>query len=228
MSERAPRAVRSFVLRTGRMTPAQERALAELLPERRIEQVPARAEQRGAWPYRRPLHLEIGSGNGENALALAAARPDIEVLAAEVHPPGIGHTLLECERRGLTNLRVHDGDVVELLASLPPGALDAVYIYFPDPWPKKRHHKRRLVQAPLLDLLMTRCQPHARVNFASDDADYALAVRALIDSTPGWLNLAGPSAWAPRPRQRIVTRFELRARRAGRGVHDLAFTPIPG
>ena len=221
------RAVRSFVLRTGRRTPAQERALADLLPRYRIDPQQVRSDYPAVFPARRPLHLEIGSGNGENALALATRRPDLELVASEVHLPGLGHTLLEIERRQLNNLRVHDGDALDLLAALPDQALAAVYIFFPDPWPKKRHHKRRLLQASLLELLLSRCQRHGRVFFASDDQDYALAVRDLVAGAAGWCNLAGPQAWAPRPHARCVTRFEQRARDAGRPIFDLVFSPQP-
>ena len=217
----ARRAVRSFVIRAGRMTEAQQRAFDELLPRYRVSADALRTDLAAVFPRRAPLHLEIGSGNGDNVLALAARCPAIDVLASEVHPPGLGHTVHEAERRGLTNLRVYDGDALELLTALPHAALDAVYIFFPDPWPKKRHHKRRLVQGELLALLATRLKQHGRVRFATDDADYALQVRAAVAVDVGWLNLAGVEAWAPRPRERVLTRFEQRAVRDGREVFDL-------
>ncbi len=217
----ARRSVRSFVIRAGRMTEAQQRAFDELLPRYRVTTEALRADLAQAFPRRAPLHLEVGSGNGDNALALAARCPAIDVLASEVHPPGLGHTVHEAERRGLANLRVYDGDALELLAALPHAALDAVYIFFPDPWPKKRHHKRRLVQAELLTLLATRLKQHGRVRFATDDADYASQVRAAVAVDDRWLNLAGVEAWAPRPRERVLTRFEQRAVRDGREVFDL-------
>lgn len=224
MSQGGPRrSVRSFVIRAGRMTEAQQRALDELLPRYRLTIEALRG--RGAAPFERgaPLYLEIGSGNGDNALALAARLPAVQVVASEVHPPGVGHTVHEADRQGLDNLRIFDGDALELLAALPPASLDAVFIFFPDPWPKKRHHKRRLVQGELLDLLATRLKRHGRARFASDDADYALQVRDALGGDGRWLNIAGAEAWAPRPAERIVTRFERRAMRDGRPVFDLSF-----
>lgn len=220
-----PRAVRSFVNREGRMTPAQRKALTELLPKYRVDDA---ALTRGCDTLFRqgaPLHLEIGSGNGANALALAAREPGINLIASEVHRPGLGHTLLELQRLGLDNLRLFDRDAHELLAALPPASLEAVYIFFPDPWPKTRHHKRRLVQPALLELLATRLQRHGRVYFATDHEDYALEVRALVTATPGWVNLAGADAWAPRPNNRIVTRFEQRALSAAHAVYELVWAP---
>lgn len=220
-SSLARRAVRSFVIRAGRMTDAQQRAFNELLPRYRVSAEVLRTDIAQAFPRRAPLHLEIGSGNGDNALALAGRCPAIDVLASEVHPPGLGHTVHEAERRGLANLRVYDGDALELLAAMPCAALDAVYVFFPDPWPKKRHNKRRLVQEELLSLLATRLKQHGRVRFATDDADYALQVRTAVALDARWLNLAGVEAWAPRPHERVLTRFEQRAVRDNRAVFDL-------
>ncbi len=217
------RSVRSFVIRAGRMTCAQQRALDELLPRYRVNTAALREDLAQVFPRRAPLYLEIGSGNGDNALAMAARLPALDVLASEVHPPGVGHTMHEAERHGLGNLRIYDGDALELLAALPPESLDAVFIFFPDPWPKKRHHKRRLVQSELLNLLATRLKRHGRARFASDDADYALQVRDALAADRRWLNVAGVQAWAPRPRERVLTRFEQRALRDGRPVFDLCW-----
>lgn len=224
MASPAPRrSVRSFVIRAGRMTEAQQRALDELLPRYRLSLEALREDCAAVVRRGAPLYLEIGSGNGDNALALAARLPAVDVLASEVHPPGIGHTVHEAARRDLQNLRIFDGDALELLAALPPACLDAVFIFFPDPWPKKRHHKRRLVQGELLNLLATRLKRHARARFASDDADYAMQVRDELAGDARWLNIAGAGAWAPRPHERIVTRFERRAMRDGRPVFDLCW-----
>ncbi len=224
MSQQAPRrSVRSFVIRAGRMTEAQQRALAELLPRYRVGIEALREDFAAVFARRAPLYLEIGSGNGDNALALAARLPAVDILTSEVHPPGVGHTVYEAHRLQLDNLRIFDGDALELLAALPPACLDAVFVFFPDPWPKKRHHKRRLVQGELLDLLATRLKRHGRARFASDDADYALQVRDALGADARWLNVAGAGAWAPRPRERILTRFERRALRDGRAVFDLCW-----
>ncbi|MCC6706413.1 MAG: tRNA (guanosine(46)-N7)-methyltransferase TrmB [Gammaproteobacteria bacterium] len=224
MSQAAPRrSVRSFVIRAGRMTEAQQRALDDLLPRYRVDSAALREDFPAVFPRQAPLYLEIGSGNGDNALALAARLPDIDILASEVHPPGVGHTVHESARLALANLRIFDGDALELLAALPPASLDAVFIFFPDPWPKKRHHKRRLVQGELLNLLATRLKRHGRARFASDDADYALQVRDALSADRRWFNVAGAGAWAPRPNERILTRFEQRAIRDGRPVFELCW-----
>ena len=224
MSEPASRrSVRSFVIRAGRMTEAQQRALDELLPRYRITAEAVRQSLCQVLPRRAPLYLEIGSGNGDNALALAARLPAVDVIASEVHPPGVGHTVHEAERCGLDNLHIYDADALELLTALPPASLDAVFIFFPDPWPKKRHHKRRLVQDELLNLLASRLKRHGRARFASDDGDYAAQVRDALARDSRWLNVAGQGAWAPRPRERVLTRFEQRAVRDGRPVFDLSW-----
>ena len=218
--------MRSFVLRQGRMTRAQQAALDELLPVHGVSCEQIRLHGAGVFPRRAPLHLEIGIGNGENLVQMAARNPRGNWLGCEVHRPGLGHALLELRRAGLRNLRLVEGDALELLSALPRASLAAVYIFFPDPWPKKRHQKRRLVQAALLDLLADRVQIAGRVYFASDDADYAQAVRDAIDASPRWINVAGMGSWAPRPHCRVPTRFEQRARKAGRQVYELAFAPL--
>lgn len=213
------RAVRSFVIRAGRMTTAQQRALDDLLPVYALID----RELRRSCGRQLPVELEIGIGNGGNLLAMAAANPGSNFLGSEVHRPGLGHTLLGIERLGLANVRLHDGDVVELLGALPAASVNTVHIYFPDPWPKKRHHKRRLMNAGLLARLVRVLRRGARLYFATDDADYAHAARALLDAAPEWINLAGRGHWALRPRHRILTRFEQRAGRAGTPVYELAF-----
>jgi len=199
------------------MTAAQRDALGRLLSRYRFS--PA-APRRYA-----PLHLEIGSGNGDNALELASRCAALEVIAAEVHRPGIGHTLLEIERRALRNLSVYDGDAVELLRACPAAMFDAIYVFFPDPWPKSRHHKRRLLNAELLELLATRLKRHGRLFCATDDADYARHIMTALAALATWENLAGTGKFAPRPRQRVVTRFEGRARAAGRTVYEVIAAP---
>ena len=200
------------------MTPAQKRALEVLLPQR-------------AWPVggvepatvtgrRAPLVLEIGTGDGENVLAQALARPDEDFIACEVHGPGVGHLLLKAEALGLPNLWVAQRDVHELLAELPAESLVEACLYFPDPWPKTRHHKRRIFQRPLLDALRNSLARHGRFRVATDIEDYAQWVLEQLAGDADWLNLAGPVQWAPRPRQRVITRFEARARRDGRAVYD--------
>lgn len=221
------RGIRSYVLREGRLTRAQSRALDVLWP--RLGCTSAEFVRDAHAPFGRvaPLCLEIGIGNGENLVAAAARRPDVDFIGCEVHRPGLGHALLALDRRALTNVRLVNADALELLAEMPNACLGRVWIYFPDPWPKKRHQKRRLVQRALLDTLGRVLTRGGTLRFASDDADYAAAVLALVDATPGWLNLAGPGCHAPRPRERILTRFEQRALVARRAINDVAAANLP-
>lgn len=221
MPPRAPRAVRSFVRREGRMTASQQRALETLADTYRwpLEpHAPAAITGRHA-----PLWLEIGCGDGENVLAAACAHPSRDYLACEVHGPGVGHLLNGIAAAGLVNLRVARCDVFDLLRALPAEALAAASVFFPDPWPKKRHHKRRLLQAPFFVELARVLARDGRLFFASDWADYADEVAALVETLPGWCNLAGPLRRAPRPKARVLTKFERRAIREGRVVADFVF-----
>lgn len=214
------RPIRSYVLRAGRMTDAQDRALSSLLPRYALtlEQLAAPAQ---AFARRAPLHLEIGIGNGENLAAMAGRQPQADFIGCEVHRPGLGHVLNLIETRSLGNVRLVAVDVIDVLAALAPQSLDAAYMFFPDPWPKKRHHKRRLLNIELLAALATRIKPNGCFYFATDHAGYGEFAQTAVNLAPGWLNLAGPDARAPRPHQRIVTRFEARARAAGRPICEL-------
>lgn len=214
--------IRSFVLRAGRLTEAQKRALEHLLP-RYGASLETLGDPAALFGRRAPLVIEIGIGNGDNLVAQAARNPAINHLGFEVHRPGIGHALNAVATAGLRNVRIAALDVIEGLAALPDNSLDGVSIYFPDPWPKKRHHKRRLVDKGFLERLAKRVKRSATCCFATDDADYAATVLELIDATPGWMNLAGRRRYAPRQRTRIVTRFESRALTARRPVRDILF-----
>jgi tRNA (guanine-N7-)-methyltransferase len=223
MSESAPRrSVRSFVIRAGRMTEAQQRALDDLLPRYRVTTSALRDNFSEIFPRRVPLYLEIGTGNGDNVLAMAARLPAVDVLASEVHPPGVGHTVHEVERRGLENLRIYDGDALELLAALAPESLDAVFIFFPDPWPKKRHHKRRLIQPAFVRELARRLKPGGYLHLATDWQEYAVHMLEVLAAEPALVNTAAD--YAPRPEWRPLTNFEQKGLAKGHGVWDLMFT----
>ena len=202
------------------MTSAQDRALASLLPRYALT-LDQLANPAHAFARRAPLHLEIGIGNGENLAAMAGHRPSADFIGCEVHRPGLGHVLNLIDAHGLRNVRLVPIDVNDVLAALAPQSLDAAYMYFPDPWPKKRHHKRRLLNIGLLAALATKIKPNGCFYFATDHAEYGEYARRAVDLAPGWLNLAGPDGRAPRPHQRIETRFEARARVAGRPVCEL-------
>jgi tRNA (guanine-N7-)-methyltransferase len=232
--------IRSFVTRAGRMTRAQERALAQLWPSYGIDvevlenkapdahAAPAATLDLDAIFGRRAARvLEIGFGNGENLASIAAADRARDHIGIEVHRPGVGHLMLRAHELGLTNLRVICADAVTVLAtSLAPAALDAVLILFPDPWHKKRHHKRRLVQSPFLDLLATRLADGALLHVATDWEPYAVQILEVLEAHPEFVNVQPGGGCAPRPPWRIETRFEKRGLRLGHAVHDVAFRRI--
>jgi tRNA (guanine-N7-)-methyltransferase len=218
------RSIRSFVIRTGRMTPAQLRAMKELLPRYELDQAQQR-DPLAAFARRAPLHLEIGIGNGDNVVQAAKMAPAINFLGCEVHRPGLGHVLQRLHDEELSNLRIVQADAIDLLRRLPPHSLDRIAMFFPDPWPKKRHHKRRLLQLPFLRHLARASKPNACFLFASDNEDYANSALEAIEAAPEWLNLAGLGRWAPRPDLRVVTRFEARALAAGSEVFEIAAAP---
>lgn len=213
----AGRPIRSYVLRAGRLTPAQARALEELAPRLApaVPAPPARLDLAALFGRRAPLVLEIGCGNGEALCALAQPRPDHDFLGAEVYPPGIGHLLGEIARLGLGNVRVARADARAVLGALPDGALDAVYILFPDPWPKKRHHKRRLVDDGLAAELARCLKSGGMARLATDAPDYAAQMREVLSRRPELVATDPP----PRPE----TKYERRARRLGNAVTELAF-----
>ncbi|MFC8847578.1 MULTISPECIES: tRNA (guanosine(46)-N7)-methyltransferase TrmB [unclassified Micromonospora] len=168
---------------------------------------------------RAPIVLEIGSGMGDATAAMAAADPGRDYLAVEVHTPGIANLLGLVEGLGLGNVRVARGDALDLLRVLPDGSLDAVHVFFPDPWPKSRHHKRRIIQPVHVALLRSRLAPGGTLHCATDWAEYAESMRETLTADPGLVDVHG--GYAPRPAHRPVTKFERRALTAGRPVVDL-------
>jgi tRNA (guanine-N7-)-methyltransferase len=225
MNGPAHRSIRSFVMRAGRMTAGQERALTELWPRYGVEFSPAPLSLDALFGRRAPRTLEIGFGNGEHLASLAAAHPERDYFGVEVHRPGVGHLLMLAETRGLGNLRVSSHDAVEVLrAQIEPAALDEVLVLFPDPWHKKRHHKRRLIQPPFVELLASRLAPGGVLRLATDWEDYALQMLDVLRGAQrSFANLSPTGDWMPRPEERAPTRFEKRGARLGHGVWDLAF-----
>jgi tRNA (guanine-N7-)-methyltransferase len=220
---RPHRGVKSFVARAGRMTTAQERAWRELWPRFGVEDAGGTLDLGTLFGREAPRTLEIGFGNGESLLALAAARPDEDFLGIEVHKPGVGHLMLRTEALGLTNVRVACRDAVEVLEErLGDATLDAVLLYFPDPWPKKRHHKRRIVQPPFVDLVARKLRPGGRFGLATDWQPYAEQMLEVVGACTLLENEFG-AGYAPRPDSRPLTRFENRGQRLGHGVWDLSF-----
>ena len=220
----APRqAIRSYVLRGGRITRAQRRALDELLPRLGIPYAAAPLDLDRALGRRAPRTLEIGFGNGDTLLALAAAAPKKDFIGVEVHPPGVGHCLLAVEAAGLTNVRVIAHDAVEVLPNMiPPASLEEVLLYFPDPWPKKRHHKRRIVQPDFAALVASRLKPGGLFKLATDWEPYAAWMLEVLNASPDLRNAAPDGGCVDRP-ERAATRFERRGRRLGHAVFDLEY-----
>jgi tRNA (guanine-N7-)-methyltransferase len=202
------------------MTVAQNRALDELLPRYSLSEGPLDLTAVFGRDARRSL--EIGFGNGDTLVELARRHPDEDFIGAEVHRPGVGRLLNALETGGLTNVRVACEDAVQLCATrLPDACLDAVLVYFPDPWPKKRHHKRRLLQSEFAALLAARLKPGGRLHFATDWKDYAEQALAVLSACPALANTA--AGYVPRPAERPETRFEQRGLKLGHEVFDLVF-----
>lgn len=219
-----PRGIRSFVLRSGRVTEAQQRALALLWPRYGCEFAPQPLDLDTLFTRRAPRVLEIGFGNGGHLAALAQAHPDRDYLGVEVHRAGVGRLLLGVETALLTNVRVICHDAVEVLArQLPAESLDEVLILFPDPWPKKRHHKRRLIQPAFVGLVASRLKPRGILRLATDWEPYAQQMLEVLAACPALENIAPDQAFADRPPERSPTRFEQRGTNLGHGVRDLTF-----
>ena len=216
------RPVRSFVLRAGRLGTGQARALAELGPRFMQPYQPAVPDWDAVFGRSAPRVLEIGFGMGQATAAIAAARPDLDFIGVEVHQPGVGALLREIGERGLTNIRILQHDAVEVLRQMvAPASLAGVHVYFPDPWHKKRHHKRRLIQPPLVDLLASRLGPGGWLHCATDWEDYAQQMLQVLSDCPALANTA--DGYAPRPAMRPLTKFEARGLKLGHGVWDLLF-----
>ena len=214
--------VRSYVLRQGRATRAQRQAREALLPRLGIPYTQAPLDLDHAFGRAAPKVLEIGFGMGETTARIAALHPERDYLGIEVHGPGVGGLLRRVDALGLTNVRVIQHDAAEVLRDMiAPAALDAVHAYFPDPWPKKRHHKRRLLQAPFVALLASRMKPGAYLHVATDWEDYARQILEVLSAEPLLANTCG--GFAPRPEWRPQTKFELRGLRLGHRVWDLMF-----
>jgi len=220
------RPIRSFVLREGRLTAGQERAFAELWPhwgcDWQLGQVLDLPELFG---NANPVVLEIGFGNGESLAWMASAQPRRNFLGLDVHRPGVGHLLLEIERLGLTNLRVMRQDAIALLRNgIAPASLAAVQLFFPDPWPKKRHHKRRIVQPEFTELVAQVLAPGGLFHAATDWEPYAEHMLTVLDGADGLFeNIAGRGHYAQRPETRPQTKFERRGQGLGHRVHDLIY-----
>jgi tRNA (guanine-N7-)-methyltransferase len=215
--------LRSFVRRSGRITTAQQRALDTLWLRYGLDQknLLNLAEVFGR---QAEIHLEIGFGMGDALVTMAKTHPEHNYLGIDVHRPGIGSLLLKIEAEQLTNVRVLEADAVEVLQNyLPPTSLAVVYLFFPDPWPKKRHQKRRLVQPEFVHLLAQRMKPGGHLNLATDWQDYAEQMLQVLEATSDFVNGYTKGKFAPRPTERPLTKFEQRGQRLGHQVWDLIY-----
>ncbi|MFE2044931.1 tRNA (guanosine(46)-N7)-methyltransferase TrmB [Streptomyces sp. NPDC059477] len=223
------RRIRSFQPRRSRVTAGQADALQRLWPGWGLDidgqRVLDLAEMFG---NARPVVLEIGFGMGEATARMAAADPDTNILAVDVHTPGQGNLLNLADQDGLTNVRVGNGDAIILLREmLAPDSLDGLRVYFPDPWPKKRHHKRRLIQPEFLDLAATRLRPGALLHCATDWEPYAEQMLEVLTAHPDFVNTRADGGFAPRPGFRPLTRFEGQGLDKGHVVNDVMFRRVP-
>jgi tRNA (guanine-N7-)-methyltransferase len=216
------RHLRSFVLRQGRITPAQQRACDALLPRFGIEYAAQQLDIAQAFGRSAPKILEIGFGMGDSTAAIALAHPENDYLAIEVHTPGVGNLLKLIDAQQISNIRIIRHDAVEIMRDmLATATLDGVHIFFPDPWHKARHKKRRLIQAPFITHLLQKLIPGGYLHIATDWQDYAEQILAVLSAEPLLENTA--AAYAPRPAYRPLTKFEQRGIRLGHGVWDLLF-----
>ena len=217
------RRIRSFVLRQGRLTKGQERALETEWPKFGIDYVEEKLDLDAVFARKESKKiLEIGFGMGESTAKIAQTLPDCDFLAVEVHTPGVGSLLKLTQELALTNIRIIQHDVVEVLEKmLPENSLDGVHIFFPDPWHKKRHHKRRLIQAEFLKLLCSKLKTGAYLHVATDWQEYAEWVLEALSAEPQLKNTA--ESYAEKPSYRPLTKFENRGLKLGHGVWDLVF-----
>lgn len=217
------RRVRSFVRRDGRLTVSQQRALDALLPRFGVA-LDGVVDFDNVFGRHAPRTLEIGFGNGVSLAQMAAVAPERDFLGIEVHRPGVGHLLLEIEHHALTNVRVICADAVDVLERhIEAASLDRVLLFFPDPWPKTRHHKRRILQPAFVALVHERLKPGGIFHMATDWRHYAEQMLEVMSDTAGFRNAAGHGQFAPKPDYRPETKFERRGLRLGHGVWDLVF-----
>ena len=220
------RGIKSYVIRGGRMTQAQTRGLDEIFPRLGLRHEQGELDLEALFGRRGPLVIEVGFGMGKSLCEQAQANPQTDFIGIEVHAPGVGKLLDEADKLGLTNLRVYRHDALEVLADcVPAGSADTFQLFFPDPWPKKKHHKRRIVQPAFVELVRRVLKPSGHFHMATDWANYAEAMAEEMAEAPGFTNTAPAESapYVPRPDFRPLTKFEQRGERLGHGVWDLIF-----
>ena len=224
MTDSPRRTIKSFILRQGRLTQGQQRALDEQWPIFGIDYQPININFADIFGNQQPVILEIGFGNGESLLQMAAENPKQNFVGIEVHRPGVGRLLHLIEQQGITNLRVMNHDAIEILENqVADHSLSRVQLYFPDPWHKKKHNKRRIVQSGFLDLLATKLNSNGQIHFATDWEPYAEHMMETLEQHPLFENTQPAGQFTPKPDYRPETKFERRGQRLGHGVWDFVF-----
>jgi len=221
--QQAPqRAVRTFVRREGRLTTGQQRALDELFPRYGVVPGTDALDFSQLFGRTAPVVLDIGFGDGEALAEIAADHPERDYLGIEVHRPGVGHLLRQLDDEGLTNVRVAAADAIEVMrTSIREASLAGIQLFYPDPWPKKRHHKRRMVQPAWLELAASRLTDGGFLHMTTDWADYAEHMLEVIAASDAFDNLAGQGRYAADAGERPPTKFERRGLERGHVVHDI-------
>jgi tRNA (guanine-N7-)-methyltransferase len=216
--------IRSYMRRQGRMLASQKRALKELWPHFGIGKESNIISEIFSRPA--PIHLEIGFGMGDALLQMASDYPENNYLGIEVYQPGVGQLLLGIEKMNLANIRIISRDAIEVLDLLPSQSLAWVYLFFPDPWSKKRHHKRRLVQNPFVHKLNRVLESNGMFHTATDNDDYARQILKVMDNNENFINRSGLGKFHARPEDRPLTKFERRGIRRGNNIRDLQYKKI--
>ncbi len=226
-AEGEQRRIKSFVLRQGRLTKGQQQAIETQWPKYGVPFQPEPLNFTELFGRQAPTFLEIGFGMGKSLAQMAQDHPENNYLGIEVHRPGVGALLKEVAERGLTNIRVMNHDAIEVLDKMIPDAsLAGVYLFFPDPWHKKRHHKRRIVQPEFAQKIAQKLQPNGIFHMATDWEDYAHHMMEVMTQAPHFQNTQPEGHFTPRPNYRPLTKFEARGQKLGHGVWDLIFTKV--
>ncbi|EAR62766.1 tRNA (guanosine(46)-N7)-methyltransferase TrmB [Neptuniibacter caesariensis] len=218
------RTVKSFVLRAGRMTEGQQKAMEAVWPEMGLELQQGMLDLNEVFGREAPVVLEIGFGMGDSLVEMAKDQPEKNYIGIEVHRPGVGRLLSNAEKSELSNVRVFCDDAIEVLAQcIPDGSLSCIQLFFPDPWHKKRHHKRRIVQPEFAQTLRKKLKVGGVFHMATDWENYAEHMMEVMSEADGYQNVAGDGQYSPQPEWRPVTKFQKRGERLGHGVWDLMF-----
>ncbi|GLP98105.1 tRNA (guanosine(46)-N7)-methyltransferase TrmB [Paraferrimonas sedimenticola] len=221
------RKVRSFVLREGRLTKGQQAAFDKHWGQYGIDYTPEALDLAALFGNDNPVVLEIGFGMGKSLVEMAAAQPDKNFIGIEVHKPGVGACIMEAAEQGLTNLKLFHHDGIEVLDNaIAKGSLDCVQLFFPDPWHKKRHHKRRIVQAEFAERIRGVLKVGGVLHMATDWENYAEHMTEVMVAAPGYKNQAENGDYVPRPEHRPLTKFEKRGQNLGHGVWDLMYQKV--